>query len=192
MTTNDAENSNVERADLPALEIRRLCDDCRRSAFHCGNDDIDKWFKTKSLKHHNAFRCRVVTAHFPNNTAPVGFYAMGYRMEKVSDLPSSHRSSFSWWTGGGEFPVVHLQYVAVQKAMQRRGFGTIIMGSALDDFYEVAVRTGIFALTLTAVDEKTADFYRKLGFTDFGSSGATQPRLILPADVVIELRAGRS
>ena len=62
------------------------------------------------------------------------------------------------------------------------------MGAALDDLYEVAVRTGVFALTLIAIDQKTAGFYRKLGFVDFGDPNATQPALLLPAASVIALR----
>lgn len=63
------------------------------------------------------------------------------------------------------------------------------MGSVIDDFYEVAVRTGIFALTLVAIDQKTAEFYRKLGFIDFGPENLTQPNLLLPASTVIEARS---
>ena len=83
---------------------------------------------------------------------------------------------------------MHLQYVAVHHSLQRQRIGTVLMGAAIDDFYEVAVRTGIFALTLTAIDQKTSDFYRKLGFIDFGAEGATQPNLFLPAATVIEAR----
>ncbi len=62
------------------------------------------------------------------------------------------------------------------------------MGAAIEDFYEVASRTGILALTLVAIDAKTADFYRKLGFIDFGPANATQPQLLLPATTVIAAR----
>jgi hypothetical protein len=62
------------------------------------------------------------------------------------------------------------------------------MGAALDDLYEVAVRTGVFALTLVAIDKKTAEFYRKMGFVDFGAPEAAQPALLLPAASVISLR----
>jgi GNAT superfamily N-acetyltransferase len=120
----------------------------------------------------------------------VGFYATTMKLEREGDLKKEQRSLLSWdgWNGGKFFPVMHLRFVGVAKPLQRQGFGRVLMGAALDDFYEVAVRTGVFALTLVAVDKKTAEFYRKMGFVDFGDPEATQPALLLPAASVISLR----
>lgn len=131
-----------------------------------------------------------MTGHLPGNPAPVGFYASTTKLERESDLPKEQKSLLSWdgWATGRFFPVMHLRYVGVVKPLQRQGFGRVLMGAALDDFYEVAIRTGIFALTLVALDQKTAEFYRKMGFVDFGDVKATQPSLLLPAASVIAVR----
>jgi GNAT superfamily N-acetyltransferase len=128
-----------------------------------------------------------MTGHLPNNPNPVGFYATAMKLEAVADLPREHRLQLRW-DGGSLFPVMHLRYVGVVRPPQRQGFGRVLMGAALDDFYEVATRTGIFALTLVAIDQKTADFYMKLGFITFGNPDATQPSLLLPAAAVIAVR----
>ncbi|WLA62365.1 GNAT family N-acetyltransferase [Bradyrhizobium diazoefficiens] len=128
-----------------------------------------------------------MTGHLIKNPAPAGFYAMGVRMEREADLPEAQRYLFPW-DRGSTFPALHLQYVAVQRQLQGRKLGTVLMGAAMDDFYEVAVRSGIFALTLTAIDKKTAEFYRKLGFIDFGAKDISQPNLLLPAASIIEFR----
>jgi GNAT superfamily N-acetyltransferase len=181
------EETHSNSAEFPVLQTKRLTDECSRAAFSCGNSDIDKWFKNDALKHHNALDCRVVTGHLTKNPAPVGFYATTIKMEREDALPKEHRPWLRWpW--GKTFPVMHLRYVAVIRPLQRQGFGTVLMGAAIDDFYEVSSRTGIFALTLVAVDQKTAEFYRNLGFVDFGDEEATQPSLLLPALSVMKLR----
>jgi GNAT superfamily N-acetyltransferase len=193
LTTNGAEKTPNTKAELPALDTRRLTDECSRAAFSCGNLDIDQWFRAKALKEHNALSCRVMTGHLPGNSSPVGFYATTMKMESENALPQEHRSLLRWYSGSAKmFPVMHLRYVAVIRPLQRQGFGTVLMGAAIDDFYEVAVRTGIFALTLVAIDQKTADFYHQLGFVNFGEPTATQPSLLLPALSVISLRENLS
>jgi hypothetical protein len=187
LITSDVEKNSNEKADLPVLEMKRLTTQCSRAAFSCGDKDIDKWFQRSAQKHHDSMDCRVMTGHLVNNSNPVGFYATAMKLQPVSSLPKEYRNRLRW-DGGSLFPVMHLRYVGVIKSLQRKGFGRVLMGSALDDFYEVATRTGIFALTLVAVDRKTAEFYQKLGFLPFGDLNASQPSLLLPAAAVIDLR----
>ena len=168
----------------PTLEFRRLSGDCPRSTFGCGHTEIDRWFRQNSLKYHNKHRARVVTAHLVGNKNPVGFYALTTKLEADDLLPADHRL-FSR-AEQGYFTSVQLFYLAVQRSMQRQGLGTIIMGDVLRSFYEVANRTGILALTLVAIDEPTTEFYRKLGFVPYGPNGG-RPRMLLPAQIVIEL-----
>lgn len=125
-----------------------------------------------------------MTAHLVGNENPVGFYALTTRLEADNLLSPDHRL-FSR-AEKGYFTSVQLFYLAVQRSMQRQGLGTIIMGDVLRSFYEVANKTGIFALTLVAIDEPTAQFYRKLGFAPYGPNSG-QPRMLLPAQTVIEL-----
>jgi GNAT superfamily N-acetyltransferase len=97
---------------------------------------------------------------------------------------------FAPLTQGGFFNSVQLCSVAVQHSMQRRGIGTVIMGRALDDFYEVATRTGVFAMTLVAANRSVVRFYADLGFVIYGDQAAAQPKMLLPAAAVIEARGG--
>lgn len=184
---SDAGLKDNVRADALSVEFKRLTADCSRAAFSCGDSDIDRWFRKKAQTHHNGLRCRVVTAHLTGNPAPVGFYAATMRLEPIADLPREFRPTLAWWSAG-HYPAFHLQYVAVQKAMQRKEFGTLLMGALINDFYEVATRTGIVALTLVAIDQETAKFYDKLGFVRFGDQEAKQPSMFLPAMSVITVR----
>jgi hypothetical protein len=60
------------------------------------------------------------------------------------------------------------------------------MGTALQDFYEIVNRTGIFAMTLQALNRDLMDFYRKLGFEIYGNQYATMPKMILSAQAVVD------
>lgn len=178
-------DENQVASELRTLEFRRLTDKCRRGAFSCGNSEIDRWFKRDSLKQHVSMRFRVSTAYYTNTDNLVGFYALTTKLENESLLDKQTRLiTFSQY---GYFTTVRLAWVAVQRHLQRKGFGRAIMGSAIQDFYEIAVRTGIYAMTLTAIDTKTAEFYGKLGFVYYGDRDATQPSMLLPSRSVIEM-----
>jgi GNAT superfamily N-acetyltransferase len=189
-TTSESEKpSDALKAKAPpTLEFKRLTAECGRGAFACGNGDIDSWFRNKAFKHHQDLKARVVTAHLLNNAKPVGFYAMTIRLEKDDQLDMPRRMLAR--PQSGHFTSVQLCSVAVQRSLQRQGIGTILMGAALQDFYEVAVRTGIYALTLVAVDREVAKFYERLGFVQYGNPDAMQPKMLLPADSVIETLGG--
>jgi GNAT superfamily N-acetyltransferase len=179
------ESPSVTPADLPPLAFKRLSPECGRGAFSCGDADIDKWFRNKSLDHHQDYRCRVVTAHLNNNPTPVGFFAMCIRLEKDDQLDLDHRIESR--SQSGLFTSVQLNSVAVHRTMQRQGLGTVLMGAALAEFYEIVIRTGIYALTLVAANRAVVDFYSKLGFVVYGDRDTSMPKMILPAASVVEL-----
>lgn len=171
----------------PTLEFKRLAADCNRGAFYCGDNDIDRWFKNNALQHHNDLKARVVTAHLLGNPAPVGFYATTIRIEPESWLEGR------WFSRpqSGYFSSVQLCSVAVHRKMQRQGIGRVMMAYAIKDFYEIVMKTGIFAMTLVALDKEVAKFYEKLGFVQYGDKEATMPRMLLPAQSVVEMIEGR-
>lgn len=188
-TTNDAPEAPTKPPDRPPLQFKRLTAECGRGAFVCGNQDIDAWFRKDAWDHHCQLRARVVTGHLPGNSTPIGFYAMTMRLEKEDQLDRQSRASSR--SQSGYFMSAQLCSVAVHRGVQRQGLGTILMGAALVDFYEVAVRTGIYALTLIAVDQEIAKFYKKLGFGFYGDMNAIMPKMILPAASVMEMIEGR-
>jgi GNAT superfamily N-acetyltransferase len=174
------------KAEVPPLEFRRLAADCARGAFVCGDREIDRWFREKALTEHEDLTCRVVTAYVVGRSdRVVGFYAMTIRLQKEIEL--SQRGAAGVRGQSGQFSSVHLCNVAVHRDLQRQGYGTVIMGAALKDFYEIVVRTGIFAMTLQAANRDLMDFYTKLGFIAFGNSHAIMPKMILSAEAVIEI-----
>jgi ribosomal protein S18 acetylase RimI-like enzyme len=110
---------------------------------------------------------------------------MTTRLQRVSEFaqyaPAGSRQQ------GGYLTTVQLSWVAVMRECQRRGFGTVMMGAALRDFYEIVIRAGVCAMTLQAIDQSTSEFYRRLGFLPYGQTDAMMPKMFLAADAVIEM-----
>ncbi|GLI23455.1 GNAT superfamily N-acetyltransferase [Xanthobacter flavus] len=186
---SDVETAARSPETATTIEFKRLTAACQRGAFSCGEREIDTWFRSKSLKHHNNLYLRVMTAHLTGNPAPMGFYALSINLENESELEPRNRPIFR--NTSGLFASVHLSWIAISRPMQRQGHGTTLMGAVLDDFYQIAVRTGIFALTLSAINPDVAQFYKKLGFVEYGSQTA-RPKLFLPSRSVIELHEQQS
>jgi len=151
--TQPTSSGALQKPDDPAppeLEFKRLSEHCRRDAFSCGDREIDRWFRKDALKAHSRMGAgfRVVTAHLVGDPRPAGFYALCMYLENENNLEKSGRPKL--FSRSGFFPTLRLGYLAVNRSMQRQKIGTTIMGAVLDDFYQIAVRTGVYALTLTA------------------------------------------
>jgi GNAT superfamily N-acetyltransferase len=188
--TISAQGRRQARIDASRLEFKRLSPDCERKAFVCGFVHIEKYFEHRAYIDHCGLYAGVITVHIDDRPEPVGFYAMTIQSEP-EDLFTDDNSFFSNIArrfSKRSLLVVHLKWVAVSFDFQRMGIGTLLMGRALDDFYQVTDRTGIAALTLSPIDENAASFYRSLGFEPYGTS--TLRSMYLPAEVVMLARNG--
>ncbi len=191
MSTDDSwrieELTSAKRAEADGslhVDCRRLDGECDFTEFRCGEREIDAWVREKALKEHNTLKLRVVTAHQEDAFRPVGFYALSLRVHPAADLTANtvERRLIK-----GQFVSLHLHWIAVHAPMQRRGLGTDLMARAIDDFYEIATRTGVRFMTLVSISEDTKAFYEKLGFEQYGTS-LSHPKMLLPAQSVIEVR----
>ena len=160
-----------EKVDGARIDFRRLSDDCQWDAFSCGYVYIDDFFRRLALDEHNAFSTRVMTAHIDGGIQPVAFYAMHIISEPASYYASDQgflaffKSKFMM----GVLHSVELKWMAVASEWQRRGIGSLLMGRALDDFHEVAIRTGVSALTVHPISSNARIFYGSLGFQPYGA-----------------------
>jgi GNAT superfamily N-acetyltransferase len=187
--TNETRASR-EKIDPARIEFKRLSTSCPRGAFSCGYVHIDDFFNNRSLDDHDGLYSRTVTAHLDGADDPVGFYAMTIGPEPESQFTSAEQQSFleNKWLRffRSQLTTVQLIWVGVEGSLQRKGIGTLLMGHALDDFYQVVDRTGVAALTLHPISTNAAKFYTSMGFRPYGSSNPQ--RMLLPAEAVVEIR----
>jgi GNAT superfamily N-acetyltransferase len=88
---------------------------------------------------------------------------------------------------GRSFAAVRIGYLAVHRSLQGRGIGPVLMAHAIRAFGNVAMETGICALTLTAISEKRARWYEEnWQFRRYGKP-CDRPKLFFPAKAAIDL-----
>lgn len=109
--------------------------------------------------------------------------------EENSHLEENH--PIRKWTSSGTFPALQLEWIAVQKQIQGKGLGTILIGKVIDVFLNAIERTAVPALICRALNQEVAAFYEKLGFVRYGTQEDTSPRMLLGALAVLELKALR-
>lgn len=170
------------QAATPTLEFRSLSGPIRRGSFVCGEREIDQWV-SEAHKDHDKLKLRVTTAHLSGNPNVAGLYALRIRLEADKDIDGNDGA---FRTEHGYFSAVQLCYVAVQKELQRRGVGRLLMARAIQEFGQVVHLTGACAMTLVAIDEQKANFYRLLGFRPYGMP-SKQPKMFLPARTALDL-----
>jgi GNAT superfamily N-acetyltransferase len=172
------------KVDPARLEFRRLCAECARDKFDCGEIELDSYFKVRALIEQEALYSRTITVHLDGDYAtPVGLYCMTIWSEP-EDWFTGVSPWFSTKVRRRSLLTVHLRWVAVIRDCQRYGIGALLMGRAIDDFYHVTNRTGIAALTLKPISNAAESFYRKLGFEPYDNG----QRMFLSAETVIPLK----
>lgn len=178
MSEGDASDEGQLDTEIQEIEFKRLTADCGRGDFRCGAPDLDYFFRNDAWDSHCRMRFQVYTAHFIDNPDPMGFYALTILQK---DLKVVHpRKQHLCYARNKIFPVMRLGWLAVDERYQHRGYGTILLGSVIEHVREVAIRTGIFGMTLTAIDHDAARLYGRMGFQSYGTN---------PLDMLLESRA---
>lgn len=161
------------------LNFRPLCDGTARTTFICGDAEIDKWFRNKSLNDHTSYK-HIVTCVREDGTEDVlGFYALSAVTENAKSLPSV--SYFPFEPGLG-FPCLQLVYLAVRNDRQNTGVGTTVMGDIIRSFARVGEIIGLPAMIVTPLNDDAARLYLRLGFEPYGK----MKRLFMPLQVALE------
>lgn len=184
-TTGEKPNGKTppeQQAAPPTLEFRSLSGPIRRGSFVCGEREIDQW-AGDAHKDHERLKLRVTTAHLSANPNVAGLYALRIRLESDEDIDGS---GGAFRTEHGHFSAVQLCYVAVQRTLQRKGIGRLLMARAIREFGQIVHLSGACAMTLVSIDEEKAAFYRSLGFRPYGKP-SNQPKMFLPARTALEL-----
>ena len=126
----------------------------------------------------------MTTAHFPGNAVPTGFYSLMVILEDETALDGAARQRAR--STNKLFAAVHLEWLAVAKPLHGNGIGRYLLASAIEQFALVATIAGIPFMTVASIDQRTCEFYEKLGFKRFCKPD-TSTRMLLPAQDALEL-----
>jgi GNAT superfamily N-acetyltransferase len=143
------------------MEIRALRASDDRSAFHSGDEGLDRFFHRYAGQ--NQFRHYLgVTYVAVDDGCVLGFATVAPRHVDIDDLPERARKRLPRYP----VPVLGLARLAVDKAAQSMGLGGQLLRFVLKLALKMADELGCAGV---AVDAKAGavDFYAKYGFTSF-------------------------
>jgi hypothetical protein len=172
----------ASHAHLREIEYHSLTAETIRDGFSCGDAEIDKWFRNKSLSSHTTRKHLVTCASFADEPANViGFYALSTVVEEVSKLPGV---PFFPLNTSRFFPCLQLVYMAMRTDLQRHedSHGTAVLGEVVRTFAEIGEQIGMPAMILTPMNADASRFYKRWGFAPYDKN----TKMFLPLKTALE------
>lgn len=158
-----------------------------RTAFSCGVEQVDNFFKKTANKLAKADNIRLFAMTAPDGSL-VGFYALNAHSVDYADLAPTYARSRP---RHGQIPAAYLSMIGVDTRFAGNGFGGDLLVDALSRIARAADEVGIAVVMLDVLDcgdpelvEKRLKLYTSYGFAPLPS----QPlRLFLPIATVRQL-----
>jgi len=151
---------NRIKIDLRDLIIKPLDSETSRAAFSCGdetnpsNKELSHYFREFAGDHHTKAWVRVYVGLYQEEI--VAYYwlsAQGVDPSKLNEKTAEHMGRIEFAS------CVYLGMLATKTEYQGNGIGPVMMLHAFRQAIKVSELVGIYAITLQAVDKRTADKY---------------------------------
>lgn len=176
--------------NLDEIRIEPLVDEHQRGAFACTNRTIQNYCRNNARKNNDAFMVRVFVACYGESRDVVGYYYLsltsykiGAKAEPVLHLDNTSDTKFERVEA---VPAVYLGMIGVHTDYQRKGIGKLLMMDAIQRTAKIAQHAGLYALTLDALDENVAIYYKdQFGFQTF-KEGNTGLEMFLPIKTIMD------
>ncbi|MDB5575733.1 MAG: hypothetical protein JWR80_909 [Bradyrhizobium sp.] len=155
-----------------------------RTAFSCGVEQVDNFFKRTANKLAKADNLRLYVMRGSGGEL-IGFYALNAHAVDFADLPAKYARNRP---GHGSIPAAYISMIGVDVRFQGRRFGGDLLVDALRRISVAAAAIGIAVVMLDVLDCGDPDRVarRRLLYEGYGfSSLATNPlRMFLPVTTV--------
>lgn len=160
-----------------------------RTAFSCGVEQVDNFFKRTANKLAKADNARVYVMTAPDG-AIIGFYALNAHAVDYQDLPKKYARTRP---AHGSIPAAFLSMIGVDQRYAGQGFGGDLLVDALLRVAQAAEHVGIAVVVLDVLDDGNHDLverriklYAGYGFQPLPSNPL---RMFLPVGTVRKLIA---
>ena len=179
----------ASREETPSFEFVPLCGPIKRDGFRCTNPEINSWFKRRALKQHDSGLVRVTCAVDPDAPLrPLSFFALATVAEETSKLPGVYHP----FGKAAHFSALQLVWLATDEAFERRGFGTIMVGSIIRRFAEIGPEIGLPHMIVVPAREnrdRLIEFYSGMGFEPYKDGEAMFLSVQAAVDTVSRVKA---
>jgi GNAT superfamily N-acetyltransferase len=143
-------------------------------SFSCGQASLDDWLKRRALKSEGSSARTYVVC---DGEIVVAYYCIATgAVERTATPKAMQRHGMP-----NTIPVMILGRLAVDRHYQGRGIGGGLLRDATLRVLHLSGSVGCAALLVHAIDQESAEFYRRYGFIEFPAGGKT---LFLPLATV--------
>ncbi|MEM8677524.1 MAG: GNAT family N-acetyltransferase [Cyanobacteria bacterium P01_G01_bin.67] len=152
-----------------------------RSAFDCGKPQLNNYLKKYAWQNQQKRYSVTIVATVANNNEITGYYCTSASNIEFANLPDSLTRKLPKYPA----PVMLIGQLAVDRTMQGKGLGKVLLMHALSRAVRISSEMGIFAVRVDAMDESAKNFYLKYGFIPLKDAEFS---LILPLKTIIASR----
>lgn len=152
-----------------------------RSAFDCGNDDLNRYIKQQARQDADRHVAAPFVLTEPASAIVYGYYTLSASVIPVGELPPEMMKKLPRY---GQLPVTLLGRLAVHKTAKGQGVGEFLLVDALRRSLEGAQHIGAMAVVVDAKGQQAERFYRHFDFLPYQ---LTPLRLFLPMGQIANL-----
>ena len=151
-----------------------------RTAFHCGAEALDRYFKQQARQDADKRVAAPFVAIRPPDAKVLGYYTLSASVLTLADLPNELARKLPRYP---QLPVTLLGRLAVDKSSKGQGLGEYLLLDALRRSLAHADQIAAMAVVVDAKDESAAAFYRHYGLATLQ---AQPSRLFVPMRLVAQ------
>ncbi|MGK7901932.1 MAG: GNAT family N-acetyltransferase [Hormoscilla sp.] len=150
-----------------------------RDNFDCGISELNEYLKLYAKQNHRkGIATTFVAIPETGNREVGGYYSVSMSEIKREELPQVYRKGLPRYP----VPAMRIGKLAVDRAMQGKGLGKILLMECFRKAVRLSTEVGIFAIAVDALNEEAKAFYLKYGFTPLEDN---QLSLFIPVRTVL-------
>ena len=134
---------------------------CIKKDFECGNDSLDNYIKMTAKRdvRRDLSACYVLVNE---QNVVKGYYTISASSIKNENLPEQFSRNLP--PAYDAYPSILLGRLAIDKSVQKMGYGEILLLDALKRCLEISTVLGCLAVSVDPIDENAVKFYSAYGF----------------------------
>ena len=145
-----------------------------RTAFNCGIESLDRYFKRQAGQDIKRRMSRVFVARGRRDgTRVLGYYTLSTLSIDLSCLPDKLAKKLP----RHPIPAALIGRLAVDISAQGRGIGKLLLSNSIKRTLAVSSEIAIYAMIVDTINQEAESFYKRYGFSHLAHSGN---RLFLP------------
>jgi predicted N-acetyltransferase YhbS len=149
-----------------------------KSSFDCGKPQLNNYLKKYAFQNQQKRYSITCVTTLKNSKEIIGYYCTSASSIEFANIPDSLTKKLPKYPA----PVMLIGQLAVDRKMQGKGLGKVLLMHALSRAVRISSEIGIFAVRVDAMDREARDFYVKYGFISLKDAEFS---LILPIETII-------